>query len=393
MERLFSQPQLGLDDQVVLDEIREIRGKLASVLRAPKRWQGALRRSAQARAIQGSNSIEGYTVTDADAAAAVDDEPPLTADQKTWAEIIGYRRVLTYVLQVAAEPAFDIDESVLKSMHFMLLEHELMKSPGRYRTGPIYVQDDRAQRVVYEGPDALLVPALMKALVKDLADVSGDALVRAAMAHLNLVLIHPFRDGNGRMARAVQTMVLAQDRVVEPMFSSVEEWLGHNTDDYYAVLAATAGGGWNPDRDCRYWVQFILRAHHMQAQTVARRFEEATRQWELIDELVASHGLPDRAADAMFDAVLGIRITRPTYVKRTGIEERTATRDLARLVELGLLVGSGQTRGRTYSAGAPLVRLRNELVHSRAPIEDPYPDLIAEIRVMASAAANADGTR
>lgn len=71
---LFSSPQLGLDDTTVIDEIHAIRRSLASVLRTPKRWTGGLRRTSQARAIQGSNSIEGYTVSDQDAAAAVDDE-------------------------------------------------------------------------------------------------------------------------------------------------------------------------------------------------------------------------------------------------------------------------------------------------------------------------------
>jgi Fic family protein len=384
METLFEQPALGLDDLAVIDEIHQIRTRLASVLRAPKRWTGGLRRTAQARAIQGSNSIEGYTVSDQDAAAAVEDEPPLTADEQTWAEIIGYRRVLTYVLSVAAEPGFTIDESAIRSMHFMLLEHELAKSPGRYRTGPIYVHDDRANNNVYEGPEPSQVPPLMRLLTQTLGDTSGDAMVRASMAHLNLVMIHPFRDGNGRMARALQTMVLAQDQVLEPTFCSIEEWLGRNTDDYYAVLAATGAGGWHPERDTRLWLQFNLRAHHMQAQTLQRRFAEAERLWVTIDSLVSQHGLPDRAAEALFDALLGLRVTRPAYVKRTDVEERTATRDLSRLVELGLLEPHGKTRARFYSSGAPL-REQTEMVRrQRDPLIDPYPTLMAEIQTAAT---------
>jgi Fic family protein len=364
----------------VIDEIRQIRADLASVLRAPKRWDGTLRRTAQARAIQGSNSIEGYSVSDEDAAAAVEDEPPLSADERTWAEIIGYRRVLTYVLNVAAAPGFAINESVLQSMHFMLLEHELTKSPGRYRTGPIHVHDDQANQPVYEGPDAERVPELMGSLVANIAVDPGDVLVRAAMAHLNLVMIHPFRDGNGRMARALQTMVLAQEQVLEPTFSSIEEWLGRNTGDYYSVLAATGQGAWHLERDTRLWVQFNLRAHHMQAQTTQRRFAEAERLWVLVDEVVARHELPERAADAVFDALLGVRVTRPLYVKRTGVEDRTATRDLMRLAELGVLEAHGQTRGRTYTAGAPLREQLELLRRQRAPLRDPYPGLVAELR-------------
>lgn len=383
MDALFQPPDLGLDDLAVIEEIGQIRARLASVLRAPKRGKGGLRRTSRARAIQGSNSIEGYTVSDQDAAAAVEDEPPLTADERTWAEIVGYRRVLTYVLSVASEPGFTIDESMIRSMHFMLLEHELAKSPGRYRTGPIYVHDDQLDRNVYEGPEPERVPALVRRFVQGLGDASSDALVRAAMAHLNLVTIHPFCDGNGRMARALQTMVLAQDQVLEPTFSSIEEWLGHNTDDYYAVLAATGGGAWHPERDTRLWVQFNLRAHHMQAQTLQRRFDEAERLWALLDSLVSRHGLPDRSADALFDALLGMRVTRPSYVKRTEVEVRTASRDLTRMTELGLLAAHGQTRARFYTAGPPLVEEMRALRRRRQPLVDPYPSLQAEISAAA----------
>lgn len=67
---------------------------------------------------------------------------------------LGYRRVLTYVLHVATEPGFHIDSMTLRSMHFMLLEHDLSKSPGRYRTRSVYVRDDVTDTTVYEGPDS-----------------------------------------------------------------------------------------------------------------------------------------------------------------------------------------------------------------------------------------------
>lgn len=386
MGNLFEQPEIGLDDLAVIEEIHAIREQLASSLRAPKRWTGGLRRTTQARAIQGSNSIEGYTVTEQDA-AAVEDEPPLSADERTWAEIIGYRRVLTYVLNLAAEPGFAIDESVLRSMHFMLLEHDLSKSPGRYRGGPVYVHDDKQNRNVYEGPDAARVPDLMRALVVGLGDSFGNAMVRAAMAHLNFVMIHPFRDGNGRMARALQTMVLARDQVLEPTFSSIEEWLGHNTESYYQVLTVTGAGSWRPEQDTRLWFQFNLRAHHMQAQTLQRRFTDADSMWTLVDQLVADHDLPDRASEALFDALLGLRITRPAYVKRTEVEERTATRDLRRMGELGLLQPHGQTRARFYTAGQPLREHMDQLRKVRSPLADPYPGLAREIAAQASAMA------
>lgn len=379
--RLFGRPRLDLDDTRVIAEIQDQRSSLAAVLRVPKRWTGQLRRTSEARNIQGSNTIEGYTITDADAVAAVDDEPPLSADEQTWAEILGYRRVMTFVLNVATTSAFAIDETTLKAMHFMLLEHELAKSPGRYRAGAVYVHDDSRGLNVYTGPDAELVPDLMKTLAAELsAPAPVDPMVRAAMAHLNLVLIHPFRDGNGRMARALQTMVLAQEGVAEPIFSSIEEWLGRNTQDYYDVLTATAHGSWQPANDTTLWVKFNLRAHHMQAQTVSRRFREAERQWVAIDELVRDNRLNERVGSALFDALLGLRVTRPSYVKLTELDERTATRDLVAAAERGLLEARGERRGRYYLAGEPLRTLRAELRAQREPLIDPYPSLMKEIR-------------
>lgn len=378
---LYTTPDLGLDDVQVIDEIQRVRTQLIQVLRAPRRWDGALRRTSTAKAIQGSNTIEGYSITDQDAVAAVDDEPPLTADEATWAEIAGYRRVLTYVLNVATQPGFVIDESVLGSMHFMLLEHDLTKMPGRYRTSDIYVRDDQRDATVYQGPPPEIVPELMAEFVRTLAAVDGEEpLVRAAMAHLNLVMIHPFKDGNGRMARALQTMTLAQDRVIEPVFSSIEEWLGSNTRDYYEVLAATGQGSWNPERDATHWVKFNLRAHYFQAQTVARRFAEADIQLRRIDQIIREHSLPERLSSALFDAALGLRVTRPSYVKLTSVEERTATRDLALATDAGLLDARGERRGRHYVAGEELRLLRDELRSQRKPLDDPYPDLITQIR-------------
>ena len=76
MTSLFATPDPDLEDQQAIGEIHETRASLADYLRAPKRWNGLLRRTSTARAIQGSNTIEGYTVSEEDAVAAVDDEPP-----------------------------------------------------------------------------------------------------------------------------------------------------------------------------------------------------------------------------------------------------------------------------------------------------------------------------
>src|SRR5580704_12905227 len=165
---LYTAPPLTSEDEAVLSEIHRMRKQLRHVLRTPRRWEGGLRRSALARAIQGSNSIEGYQVAEDDAAAAVDGEEPISADEKTFLEIQGYRQALGYVLAMGDDEYATFDATEIRAMHYMMLSHDHTKSPGRYRKGPIYVRDERRDLVVYEGPDAADIPALMDALVQSL---------------------------------------------------------------------------------------------------------------------------------------------------------------------------------------------------------------------------------
>jgi Fic family protein len=193
------------------------------------------------------------------------------------------------------------------------------------------------------------------------------------------VMIHPFRDGNGRMARALATLVLARSDIGEPEFSSIEEWLGANTADYYSALAHTGHGSWQPRSDPHLWVAFSLRAHHMQAQTVARRVSEAAATWDELDRLAADHRLPERTLDPMFDAVLGYRVRRGGYVKRAGVTDQTATRDLVALVSAGILAARGNGRGRYYVAGPPIREIQDRRRSTRKPLHDPYPWMCAEL--------------
>ena len=339
----------------------------------PRRWAGTLRRMTFARAVQGSNSIEGYNASLDDAIAAVEDEPTLDAEVDTVMAIGGYRDAMTYVLQLAEDNDAVIDQGLLKSLHFMMMRHCLEESPGRWRPGDIHVEREETGEIVYTGPDADRVPELIDSMLAALHADDSSPLVRASMAHLNLVMIHPFRDGNGRMARCLQTLVLARDRIVAPVFSSIEEFLGRNTQAYYEILEDVGAGAWYPQRDARPWVRFCLRAHYLQALTVQRRREEIEMLWERSVALAEDHGLPERAAAALMDAAYGRRIRRSGYQSLTqsvvgeDVSDLTASGDLAAMTGTGLLDARGQTRGRFYVASARLAGVRAEVRDARPP--------------------------
>ena len=90
--------------------------------------------------------------------------------------------------------------------------------------------------------------------------------------------------------------------------------------------------------------------------------------------------MPERLGNALFDALLGLRVTRPSYLKFAQVDERTATRDLVGAADLGLLEAKGERRGRHYLAGAQLRAIRDELRGRRRPLTDPYPTLSDEVR-------------
>lgn len=371
---LFEAPTLDERELAVCAQLDSLRAALRYQVADERRWSGMLRRVAGARAIQGSNSIEGLHVTLDDAVAAVGGGDPLDASPHVWLAIQGYRDALTFILQLAEDPSFVYDASLLKSLHFMMTKDDMRSGPGRWRSGHVYVRDERTQELVYEGPDALEVPNLVAELVAELRepDDAQPAVVQAAMAHLNLVMIHPYRDGNGRMARALQSLVLARAGVLAPAFASIEEYLGRHTQAYYAVLGEVGGGSWQPCRDARPWVRFALTAHVRQIQTLRRRADEAERRWELLERETRARGLPERSIPGLFDAAQGFRIRNAVYRELAEVSQVVAGRDLQLLASAGLLEARGQRRGRYYVASEKLSGFEASIHRDRTPIPDPF---------------------
>lgn len=374
--RVFETPDLGDEEDAALGRIEELRRQLRFYVAEPRRWVGVVARVLRAEAIRGSNSIEGFHVSVEDALAALGSEAPTEAAGADWNAVMGYRRAMTYVLQLADDEHFRFSPDLIRGLHFMITEYDLDARPGRWRGGPIWVRNDGTGEVVYEGPEYELVPGLVDGLVLQLEADKGDAMVRGAMAHLNLAMIHPFRDGNGRMARCLQTLVLAREQILAPEWSSIEEYLGVNTADYYRLLAEVGQGAWNPGNDARPWIRFCLEAHFVQASSVLRRVKESEAIFNAVDEIREQHKLHERTLPNLFDAAIGLRLRNASYRSNVeqfeagdGISHQVATNDLRTLTELGLLEKHGEKRA-TYYLGAPRLReIAAEVRGGRRPID------------------------
>lgn len=371
---IYQEPELSGADLHVLGLIKEQREKLSIYTNHnPRRWFGTLRKATLARAIRGSNSIEGYDASLDEAMAAVEeDEPPLDEKTETWLAINSYRSAMTYILQTCQDPTFEFGKQFLKSLHFMMLQWDMSKSPGQWRAREIFVVDDRLPDPVYEAPSHEDVDALIDELVEYIrSDSNTSVLVKAAMAHLNLTMIHPFRDGNGRMARALQTLVLSQDGLNHPIFSSIEEWLGRNTPEYYKALEAMSDGSWAPQYSASSWIKFCLTAHYQQALTIIRRHEEYDALFERIERVIVENGLHERMTLPLFDCALGMRMTNSRYQREADVSVHVATRDLKQLAEFGFFDPHGEKRGRHYYGSEKLKEHRIK-TRIKKPMPNPY---------------------
>jgi Fic family protein len=385
---IYRVPILRPIDRDVIGLINEQRQQLEyRVNRNPGRWTGFLRRNTFARALQGSNSIEGINADLAEAVAIIDDERPESLQEETIRALQGYRTAMTYIMRTFDDPFCEINAQLIRSLHYMMLNYDLTKLPGQWRTGQVFVIREETKEQVYEGPDSDSVPELISELIEQISgNDRAESIVKAALAHLNFTMIHPFKDGNGRMARALQTFVLSRDRILSPVFCSIEEWLGRNTNVYYEVLAQIGQGHWNPDHDARPWVRFCLVAHYQQAATLIKRNEEIGRVWDEIEILTKRLGLPDRMQTALVDAAFGYRVRNNKHRQDHVLSEVVASRDLKKLCDLELLSPVGEKRGRYYLAAEPLKAVRAKS-RDTSRASDPYALLQERARNIAPAVA------
>jgi Fic family protein len=372
---IYDYPKLQSIDNAVLNLIREQRQLLRfQVNQNPLRWNGFLRKNTFARALQGSNSIEGINANLAEAVAIIDNERPETLEEETLKALQGYRNAMTYIISTHEDPHMEVNAQFIRSLHFMMLNYDMTKLPGQWRNGPIFVVHDQTKDTEYEGPHENLVPGLMSELVAQMnaVDQFESSTVLGAMAHLNLTMIHPFKDGNGRMARALQTLVISKNGTTSPVFCSIEEWLGRNTEAYYAILRETGKGTWNPQNPALPWVRFCLKAHYQQAVTLMRRNRQVGRVWEQVSQIIKSLSLPERIEAPLMDAAFGYKVRNSTYRNEAKISEVVASRDFKKLTEAGYLVAIGEKRGRYYESSERLKKIQFDTRDTDGLVDDPY---------------------
>ncbi len=298
-----------------LEELDELRRYLAQHLGdSAQPWTGALRRLAAAEATVGSTSIEGYGASLEDTVEILAGRHPAGASDETQRIISAYAQAMDRVAVLADDRRFQWSPQTVLDLHFLVCHPQPQAGPGRLREGAMIVTRGLG-RDPYRPPASSEVPALLNEVAGWLGkgDLTRHPVVRAAMAHLNLVSIHPFRDGNGRVARIVQSLVLAKEGLLRPELVSIEPYLGRHTREYYAVLEEVQGRSFDPGRDASRWVDFCIEAHVFEATERRRWLEIAYARHDFCEELVRDQAYPTRFAIALHQTLLATSISSPTF--------------------------------------------------------------------------------
>jgi Fic family protein len=338
-----------------LAELDELRKRLGDQAAIAGPWLGNLRRQWRASSAESSIEIEGFHVpADETIAVASGKEPPNPEDDDRMA-LSSYARAMDHVGVMSDDPAFRWVERVVLDLHFDACYFQKDKQPGQYRQGAVEVTSPGGGPPAYVGPPYEEVPKLMAEVIGwlDHGEVDTHVAVRAAMAHLHLVSVHPFRDGNGRISRIVQSLVLAREGLLAAEFVSIEEYLGRNTGAYYATLQKVQGGSYQPERDAAPWVRFCVQAHLEQARRRLGQLAEAGRRWSFLEGLVERRNWPERLVIALEQSLFQ-GVDRASYAAEADVSAPSASNDFRRLLDAGLVVRQGKGPTTRYVASESL---------------------------------------
>lgn len=217
-----------------------------------------LRRINRIRSIRGSLAIEGNTLSEAQITAILEGKPVIAPPR----EILEARNALTaYESLPSWKPA---QEKHLLAAHACLMKG-LAEDAGHYRRGGVGVM--QGKQGLHMAPPAGRVPTLMKNLLRWLADTDQHPLIASSVFHYEFEFIHPFSDGNGRMGRLWQTLILSR---WNPLFAHVpvESLVHAHQSGYYAALNDSTRDG-----DSAVFIEFLL-ARLMEAIEAAGKSSE-----------------------------------------------------------------------------------------------------------------------
>lgn len=220
------------------------------------------------------------------------------------------------------------------------------KGPMQVVSGP-----EGRERVHYEAPPATRLEKEMNVFMDWFnTDAGMDWVVKAGLAHLWFVTLHPFDDGNGRIGRAIGDMALARSEKSAQRFYSLSSQIQKERNDYYNLLEQTQ----KATMDATAWLDWFLACLGRSIQGSETTLEAVLNKAQFWKS-IATVSLNDRQRAVLLRLVEGFqgKLTTSKWAKLTKSSQDTASRDITDLIEKGILVKSPEGGRSTSYTLAP----------------------------------------
>lgn len=332
----------------LVSEIDEFKGAWRALgTLAPERLL-ALRRVATIESVGSSTRIEGSKLSDREIEALLTNLEIKQFDTRDEQEVAGYAEVMETVFQSWNE--IPLTENHIKQLHRDLLVHSQKdeRHRGQYKTtsNSVAAFDEGGQQVgiVFETATPFDTPTLMKELVewvnKSREEKELHPLLTIGIFVVVFLEIHPFQDGNGRLSRALTTLLLLQSGYAYVPYSSLESVVEQSKEAYYLALRQTQGTIRTDKPDWQPWIAFFLKALQQQMRRLAKKVER--------EKLLIST-LPEYSIQILDHIRAHGRATIREMVTITGVSRNTLKEHFKSLLENGHIELHGKGRGAWYS--------------------------------------------
>lgn len=262
-------------------------------------------------------------------------------------EIINYRKVIEFIDEEANKKIEKITELVIKKLHRIIVNKILNQEEGEYRTKQVVVRNSETGEVTFRPPTPLEVPFLMREFLYWLNREDKDQIhpvIKAGIAHHQLVRIHPFIDGNGRVARVVATLILLLGGYDIRRFFSLEEYYDKDAITYYQNLQRASSG------DLTAWLEYFTFGASVEFEKVKDKILKLSKDVRLKEKFGGKQiYLTDRQIKIIeYLQDVGYLQNKLFQNVFPDVSEDTVLRDLQELIGQGLIKKVGSTKSARY---------------------------------------------
>ncbi len=313
-------------------------------------YEKEFQKDAMVRSVHHGTHIEGNELN-IDQAEKVIDGQPVVARARDIQEIINYRKVIGELEQFTVHGSrFTADEEFVKKLHALTVEKLLdPERCGVYRSTQVVVKNSLTGEVTFTPPVAIAVPFQMQELVSFIDKTRPEHIhpvLKSGAVHYELVRIHPFIDGNGRVARALSTFILFSEGYDIRKFFSLEEYFDNDAGRYYEALQSVG----KKNDDLTTWLEYFTEGLAIELAKIKDKIEKISVDLKLKKKL---GGNPILLTDRQLKIV--------EYIQKTGylqnnvfkqlfpfVSEDTVLNELKALIKYGIVKKQGSTKASRY---------------------------------------------